>query len=119
MGARSRIGHVVGIDDRLAALEQRLGEVVGDASLCTASRAAGGPVPGVKYVEGGVAALREARRAVRDGEGEPAALDAALASWRAELARAREREMGGDWLAYRAGGVDALEDAAGAARGAP
>lgn len=97
------------IDEQLSALQEQLGAVVGDASLCTVSRAAG-PVPGVKYLEGAVTALREVRRAIGDGDEQASALERALARWRSELQRAREREMGPDWLAYRAGGVDALED---------
>jgi len=108
------IGAVASIDEQLAGLVEQLGAVVGDASLCTVSRAAGGPVPGVKYLEGGVMALREARREVQRGSERAAAVSAALERWRGELERARERELGRDWLSYRAGGVDALEDAANA-----
>lgn len=99
------------LDEQLSALQEQLGAAVGDASLCTVSRAAGGPVPGVKYLEGGVTALRETRRAIDDGEDEVAAVERALARWRSELQRALERGMGRDWLSYRAGGVDALEQA--------
>jgi hypothetical protein len=104
----SRIDAVASFDDQLAGLEEQLGTAVGDASLCTVSRAAGGAVPGVKHREGGVTALREVRRMVGAGVAE---LERALAGWRDELRRARERRMGRDWLSYRAGGVDALEDA--------
>lgn len=106
------------LDDRIDVLYEQLAAVLDGASLCHASRAAGGPVPGVKYLEGGAAALREARRTAAGGD-EAAALDAVLPAWRAGLERARAESHGRDWLAYWAGGVDAIESAREAGDGTP
>jgi hypothetical protein len=62
-----------------------------------------------------MAALSELRRALRGGgDDSPETLVALaapiLATWRADLAARREREAGKGWVAYRAGGVDELED---------
>lgn len=82
--------------------ERRLMEAVGaEGSLCTIARS-GKPVPSVKYHEGAVAALAEADR---------------LAGGAHELRHLRDRWQRAvgvtaeapDWVAYRAGGVDAIE----------
>ena len=101
------------IEDLLASANRDLMDAVGDSSLCAVSRS-DGRVDGVKYLEGRTAALRELRREA-DRRGESVLADVA-AEWRAQLDRVRERDMGPDWLAYRAGGVDVLvelESAAG------
>lgn len=98
------------IDDRLAAVEAELTAAAGDVSLCTISRS-GGPVDGIKYLEGRMAALAEARRATRHEPESDLALVASIASaWRDQLAAVRERDAGRGWIAYRAGGVDELDD---------
>ncbi len=87
-------------------IEQALVSAAGGASLCSISRSAG-PVPGVKYLEGQLAALRELERAVRRGDDLASTVAEALARWRTRLEGARQREMGQDWVAYYAG-VDEL-----------
>lgn len=102
------VEEVVGsLERRRDAIEVELLAAAGGASLCTISRSAGS-VPGVKYPEGRHAAIAELRRAVRAGESPSGALDRLVADWSAQLARARQRQMGADWVAYRAGGVDEL-----------
>lgn len=96
------------LDQRLASVEQELAAVAGGASLCAISRSAGS-VPGAKYLEGRMVAIREIRRAARTGRPLAAVLDESVDRWRSELARVDTQAMGSDWRAYRAGGVDELE----------
>jgi hypothetical protein len=95
------------IEELLAAANRDLMGAVGDSSLCAVSRS-GDRVDGVKYLEGRTSALRELRRKVGD-EG-AAAVDSVAAEWQRQLDRVQERDMGPDWLAYRAGGVDVLAE---------
>ncbi len=60
----------------------------------------------MKYLEGRTAALREVRREI--GTDGTAAVARVAAQWRAHLDAVQSRDMGPDWLAYRAGGVDVL-----------
>ena len=90
------------LDGLLAAHGRALTAAVGDWSLCAISRS-GESWPAAKYHEGALVALRDVRRAAGD---RPAAARRLLAEWRRP--RARALEMGGDGVAYRAGGVDAL-----------
>lgn len=96
---------------RRHAVEAELAAAAGDVSLCTISRS-GGPVDGVKHLEGRLAALAQVERAIRGG-GRPDAdvLRAALAEWREALDDVRSRDAGRGWVAYRAGGVDELAEA--------
>ena len=86
----------------------------GGASLCALSSAAG-PVPAIKYHEGRWAALREVSRlnAPDDLDRFDAdCIDTAARTrelWSQQLANLRAREAGPDWIAYRSGGVDALD----------
>lgn len=94
---------------RIADVGEHLARISGDTSLCTTSRS-GEPAPAVKYHEGRWAALREVAKRVRAG-GEPATEAAAARErWSADLARLVERGAGRDWVAYRTGGVDALDE---------
>lgn len=102
--------------DALAALEAMLAAALvdlqhaaGDTSMCDLSRA-GSPVPALKYREGAWVALAEVRRKVGPDLDTTVTTAAALAQqqWSAELNRARFRGSGANWLAYRTGGVDAL-----------
>lgn len=68
------------------------------ASLCTLR---GERLPAAKYHEGAVAALGDARRAVRDGQAAPDP-----ESWGAQWAEFAERDDG--WRAYVTGGRAAL-----------
>lgn len=96
------------LDRRLESIMNELVTASSGASLCAISRSAGS-VPGVKYLEGRMAATNELRRAVRAGRPFPEVLDERTSVWRAELVRTEESSMGIDWRAYRAGGVDELE----------
>lgn len=93
------------VEGGLEHAQSDLAAVAGNVSLCHLSRS-GGPVSGVKYHEGRVAALRELRRACRRGD--DSALPKVLSTWRAEQERFAARPGTDDWKAYRTGGVDAL-----------
>ena len=104
--------------DALPQLEVRLAKVMpqlttasAGASLCMISRSTG-PVDGAKYLEGRMAVLSELKRAVRRA---PNASLAAVAEpigrqWRSDLALQQDRGSARGWVAYRAGGVDELEE---------
>lgn len=90
-----------------------LGAAAAGRSLCSLSRA-GGSVPTVKYHEGTVAALADARRAVQaaaDGpDGARAAQNCLLdvrGCWRAQSETFGR--TGPAWAAYLTGGLDALD----------
>lgn len=102
---------LAGLLDEASRTMQRL---AGGTAVCTFTRA-GTPVPGMKHAEGRWAALRQVQRSAASGA--PLAAEAARVrgEWAASLDRARERRSGRDWLAYYAGGVDALDDLADAA----
>ncbi len=104
------------LDERRRRVEQELTAAAGGSSLCSISRSAGS-VPGVKYLEGRMAALRQIERARRAREALPAAAVATRRRWAEHLDGARRRDMGPDWIAYYAGGVDELEDLATALAG--
>lgn len=101
-------------DALLADTERDLASAVGGSSLCALSKS-GDRVDAVKYLEGRFAALRELRREVATVSGD-AAQPELLQRWRAQLQLAQEKDMGPDWLAYRTGGVDALQEVADPAR---
>lgn len=87
---------------RQAAAERRLTEAVGGgASLCAIGRSRR-PYPAVKYHEGAVAALREARSA---GSTE-SAVRHVISKWVA--AAVGPLSESAEWAAYRAGGIDEL-----------
>lgn len=90
-------------------MEQELTVAAGGASLCSISRSAG-PVPGVKYLEGRMAVLRELERAGRRGIGGTDVVGEAHDRWSERLRGAQQRDMGADWTAYYAGGVDELAE---------
>jgi hypothetical protein len=91
------------IAHRRAEAEQRLVEAVGaGGSLCAIGRG-GGSFPAVKYHEGAVAALAEAARTVGDLD----SLSRLLQRWRESGSGATADAP--DWIAYRTGGVEALE----------
>jgi hypothetical protein len=103
---------LVELAERRERVEQALTSAAGGASLCSISRSAG-PVPGVKYLEGQMAALMELERAVRRGDDLLSTPADILDHWRARLDGARQRGMSADWIAYYAGGVDELTAAVG------
>ena len=107
-------GHVdperrTAISERRDRVEQELTAAVGGGSLCSISRSAG-PVPGVKYLEGRMAALMELERAGRRGENLANVTAEAHSRWSERLSGAQERGMSVDWTAYYAGGVDELAE---------
>ena len=80
------------------------------ASLCSVSRT-GEQIPGVKYLEGRWAALRELHRALRRGA-DPAQVVAAIRNdWQFDLDQRRNAGQR-NWEVYRLGGVDALDEIA-------
>jgi hypothetical protein len=95
------------LEERRERVEQELTSAAGGASLCSISRSAG-PVPGIKYLEGQMAALMELDRVVRRGDDLASASAEILERWSARLDGARQRGMSADWIAYYAGGVDEL-----------
>ena len=93
----------------------------GGSPLCRTS-AFGREAPTVKHAEGQRAALKELQRALTANESSRSAaeLSSALATtWHAEHARLLNCQAGHDWVAYRAGGVHALEHAAALLRPSP
>lgn len=99
------------IDRRRAVVEEQLGAAAGARSLCAISRS-GGQVDGVKYLEGRLAALREVRRALKECRTPETLVAERRAEWQAELDRVRAADAGRGWVAYRAGGVDELDELA-------
>lgn len=99
------------LPDRLVALLDEAGlsmtRLAGGTAVCTFSRA-GIPVPGIKYAEGGWAALREVQRATAAGAELGLTAATTTAAWQAHFDAAVARAQSRDWIAYRAGGVDAL-----------
>jgi hypothetical protein len=104
------------IESRLAEVLSRLEAASGGASMCLISRSTG-PVDGSKYLEGRMAVLSELRRAIRREPGSALAQVARpiARQWRSDLALQQERGATRGWVAYRAGGVDALDELVGAA----
>jgi hypothetical protein len=99
------------LDRRLALVMPQLTATAGGASLCMISRSTG-PVEGAKYLEGRMAVLTELRRAVRRSPDSPFGVvaDPIARQWRSDLELQRERGAAGGWVAYRAGGVDELQE---------
>ena len=93
---------------RIDEIGAHLARISGDASLCTMSRS-GQPAPAVKYHEGEWAALREVAKRAKPHGDVTAEATAARSRWAADLARLTERGAGRDWIAYRTGGLDALD----------
>lgn len=79
------------------------------APVCAADRA-NRPVAGVKHTEGRWAALRGLQRETRRGWEIADALGRARRRWQADLAQHVAKESGRDWIAYCAGGIDALDE---------
>ena len=107
-------GAIAGVvERRRSVVEAELSAAVGGASLCSISKKAGS-VPTAKYLEGRLAVLSLLRRAVRSASDVGATLDELRAEWQAELDRVVGDDYGPDWRAYRAGGVDELDELAAA-----
>lgn len=97
------------LDSLVADAVRDLDHAAGGQAVCTFTRA-GVAVPGIKYAEGRWAALSEVARAVRHGDPVAAAADRVRMTWRHDLERVRARGAGQDWIAYRSGGLDALDE---------
>lgn len=95
------------VDDAAAGLDS----ATGGTAVCTFTKA-GTPVPGIKYAEGRWAALREVQRRVAKGASYEDALRQTHAVWSLALQALQERGAGTDWISYRTGGTDALDDLA-------
>lgn len=117
--ARDRL-HRRATDRRAAALHewQSLSALGGGVSACALARS-GVSFPAGKLAEGRVAALGELLRALKKlaDDNAPATLLMDLRDgWRAEAEAAEERYGGGggglsrDWIAYRVGGADELDE---------
>ena len=104
------------IEARLAEVLPQLGAASGGASLCLISRSTG-PVDGAKYLEGRMAVLSELKRAAQRDPEAPLAhvLEPIARQWRSDLALQQERGATKGWIAYRAGGVDELDEFLGGA----
>ena len=105
---------IAAADERAALAAQSIAAATGGASLCSVSRS-GRQIPGVKYPEGRWAALREVRRRLRPLSDDPDLVRGALAeiraTWRADMV-AKEKQGQENWVTYRLGGVDALDEIA-------
>ena len=99
------------VETRLTQVMSQLTDAAGGASLCVISRS-GGTVDGAKYLEGRVAVLSELKRSARHEPDKPLADLAAPIGrqWHADLERQQQRGAAAGWVAYRAGGVDELEE---------
>lgn len=99
------------IDARISGVMSELTSVTAGGSLCMISRSTG-PVDGAKYLEGRMAALGELKRAAcRQPEADLADVARPIvALWRSDLELQQERGARKGWVAYRAGGVDVLEE---------
>lgn len=102
-----------GISSRENEALKRLAAATRGQSLCSLSGGSG-PVPAVKYYEGEVAVLAEARRAIRrlpPGPEDDAAAREVLRDLRDRWAAQVDNpgRAGVRWAGYLAGGVDAVE----------
>ncbi len=107
------MGEDLGPGEPVAALlreaEQALAVASAGRSMCGLSRA-GRPVPAVKYHEGRWAAAREVQRMCRRTDLRPAAAaEVVHDAWQTAAQRFSERDASPDWLAYRTGGIDAMD----------
>lgn len=99
------------LDAQLAAAEEWFQRHSDGAAICSFTRA-GIAVPGLKYAEGRWSALRQVQRSILRGVSPSAALPTVVGQWTEDLARRRSMGAGPDWIWYRAGGLDALEELA-------
>jgi hypothetical protein len=93
---------------QLTEAEERLQRRSGGGALC--SPAAGCvAATSLKYAEGQWAALRQVQRSILGGTDPATAVATVVNQWTEDLARRRSNEAGRDWIWYRAGGLDAME----------
>jgi len=92
------------LERRLVAVEAELSGLTGDRTLRDLGLS--GDAGTVKELEGRMAALLDAGRAVRRGPDARLAVGVTVASWEASLRLAQQQ--GPQWLAYRWGGAEEL-----------
>ena len=93
---------------------------VGEGTAVCALTTAGTPAPAFKLYEGRWAALREASARLREHPHSASAVVRALRdSWTTDLERRIGSGAGADWIAYRRGGVEALDDLLATSTGTP
>lgn len=91
------------VDERLGVVGERLNATTGGQSLCRLD----GHMASAKELEGRMAALLEARRAVRaDPEAD---LGSIATRWRADLGARQGQSASAAWISYLQGGVSELE----------
>lgn len=99
------------LEEEMAAAAAAMESELGERSLCTVHRD-GRVTGGLKYQEGRLNALAEARRLARHPSDIGAALAAQKQKWGDELDRRRNASPPSmTWVSYATGGVDATEDA--------
>ena len=96
------------LEAQVAEAEERLQQCSNGESVCHYTRA-GVAVPALKDAEGRWAALRQVQQSLRSGLPSAAAFSTVVDQWTEDLARRRSKGAGPDWISYRAGGLDALE----------
>jgi hypothetical protein len=98
------------LDAAIQVAEQRFAQSTGGENVCNLARD-GRVTGGVKYDEGRLVALVTLRRRLRsEADAAQALLADELAVWSRALAEQQQRTPPAiPWLAYRQGGVDALE----------
>jgi hypothetical protein len=98
------------LDAAIRVAEQRFAQATGGENVCNLAHN-GRVTGGVKYDEGRLVALVTLRRRLRSEAGDAQAVLAdELAVWSRALADQQQRTPPAiPWLAYRQGGVDALE----------
>lgn len=95
------------LEDLIADAGLQMEACSGGASVCSHAKT-GTAVPALKYSEGRWAALREVQRSVATGD-LAATVEHSRAAWTQDLTRRRE-SGGSDWIAYRSGGLEALQE---------
>jgi len=99
------------LEAQLAEAEERFLRRSNGVAVCSFTRA-GVAAPGLKYAEGQCAALRQVQQVLGRGSSPAAALTEVVDQWTEDLTRRRSHGAGPDWIWYRLGGVDALEQLA-------
>lgn len=103
------------LDGEIALAAATMTVELGDESMCTVHKD-GRVTGGLKYQEGRLHALAEARR-LAGSDDLDSALQGLVARWQTELDRRRGSESPSlPWVAYATGGVEAVEKAVGSLR---
>lgn len=96
---------------QLKEAEERLQHRSGGGALCAPTLGCV-EATSLKYAEGQWAALRQVQKSLLGGTPTAVALTSVVNEWTEDLARRRSRDAGQDWIWYRAGGLDAMEQLA-------